>query len=81
MPRTKMQTNIILRGSYCDARHPNILLCLGAHLQAGSCYIVLELMKCDLFSALSNPEWSQVLSWGERCVQAAGRPDSGLSWA
>lgn len=47
--------------------HPNICQFLGAHLQADSCYLVLELMKCDLFSALSNPDWTQILSWGERC--------------
>ena len=39
---------------------------LGAHLLSSSMYIVLELMKCDLYSALGNPDWSTILSWRER---------------
>ena len=27
---------------------------LGAHLQMDSMYIVMELMKCDLYTALAN---------------------------
>ena len=39
---------------------------LGAHLQTDSMYIIMELMKCDLYSALANPDWSTILSWRER---------------
>ena len=48
------------------SRHYNVVQFLGAHLQTDNMYLVLELMKCDLYAALANPDWSQVLSWRER---------------
>ena len=47
-------------------RHPNIVQFLGAHLQLESSYIVLDMMKCDLYSALAYPDWTTMLDWRER---------------